>query len=200
MLKIGVLMDEKKDVFNMFLEDGRRAEKVVQSNIDPSSSEEKIVTEIWEEPKIEKKLSKRVVDYKKPLVYKREIEFTDETGEVIERKIESLEPESKLQLREHLKAQSTESVSAQSVEPYVTREELQGVVSEGLMMLARTLKENNLKDPGVEKVSSYQAILDEKYNPAVASKEEKPLDTKNYGLWAILGTISSIFIYVTFIM
>lgn len=193
-------MDEKKDVFNMFLEDGRRAEKVVQEIYDPSSSEEKIVTEIWEEPKIEKKLSKRVVDYKKPLVYKREIEFTDEAGEVIERKIESLEPESKLQLREHLKAQSTESVSAQSVEPYVTREELQGVVSEGLMMLARTLKENNLKDPGVEKVSSYQAILDEKYNPAVASKEEKPLDTKNYGLWAILGTISSIFIYVTFIM
>lgn len=42
----------------MFLEDGRRAEKVVQSNIDPSSSEEKIVTEIWEEPKIEKNSQK----------------------------------------------------------------------------------------------------------------------------------------------
>lgn len=190
-------MDEKKDVFNMFLEDGRRAEKVVQSNIDPSSSEEKIVTEIWEEPKIEKKLSKRVVDYKKPLVYKREIEFTDETGEVIERKTESLEPESKLQLREHLKAQSVESVSAQSVEPYVTREELQGVVTEGLMMLARTLKEQDVK---TDKVSSYQAVLDQKYAPSPDLKTEKPLDAKNLGLWAVLGLISAAFMYVTFIM
>ena len=194
-------MEEKKDVFNMFLEDGRRAEKVVQLNLDPSSSEERIITEIWEEPKIEKKLAKRVVDYKKPLVYKREIEFVDSSGEIVERKVESLESEAKLEVREHLKAASFDSVSAQSVDPpYVTREELQGVVSEGLMMLARTLKENNLKDPGVDKVSSYQTLMEEKYAPAVGSKEEKPLDVKNLGLWAILGMISSAFIYVTFMM
>ena len=52
-------MEERQ---NVFLEDGRRAEKVVQQNSDPSSGEEKIVTEFWEEPKIEKKLTKRVVD------------------------------------------------------------------------------------------------------------------------------------------
>lgn len=191
-------MEEKKDVVNVFLEDGRRAEKIVQSNLDPVSSEEKIVTEIWEEPKIEKKLSKRVVDYKKPLVYKREIEFVDSSGEVVEKKVESLEPETKLELREHLKAQSAESVSAQSVDPYVTREELQGVVSEGLMMLARTLKENNLKDPNIDKVSSYQAIMEEKY--AAPAKENQPVDLKNTGLWGILGLITAAFIYVTFIM
>lgn len=192
-------MEEKKDVVSVFLEDGRRAEKIVQSNLDPISSEEKIVTEIWEEPKIEKKLSKRVVDYKKPLVYKREIEFVDAAGDVVEKKVESLEPETKLELREHLKAQSvTESVSAQSVDPYVTREELQGVVSEGMMMLARTLKENNLKDPNVDKVSSYQAIMEEKY--AAPAKESQPVDLKNTGLWGILGLITAAFVYVTFIM
>lgn len=192
-------MEEKKDVVSVFLEDGRRAEKIVQSNLDPISSEEKIVTEIWEEPKIEKKLSKRVVDYKKPLVYKREIEFVDAAGDVVEKKVESLEPETKLELREHLKAQSvTESISAQSVDPYVTREELQGVVSEGMMMLARTLKENNLKDPNVDKVSSYQTIMEEKY--AAPAKESQTVDLKNTGLWGILGLITAAFVYVTFIM
>ncbi len=193
-------MEEKKDTFNVFLEDGRRAEKIVQLNYDPSSEEEKIITEFWEEPKIEKKLSKRVIDYKKPLVYKREIELTDENGEVIEHKVESLESESKLELRKHIKADdSVQSLSTQSNEAYVTREELQGVVSEGLMMLARTLKENNLKDPNAGKVSSYQAIMDEKYNPALPKNEEN-LDAKNYGLWAVLGVISAVFVYVTFIM
>ena len=190
-------MEERQ---NVFLEDGRRAEKVVQQNSDPSSGEEKIVTEFWEEPKIEKKLTKRVVDYKKPLVYKREIEFTDETGEVVEKKVESVESESKLELREHLKvAPKVESLSVQSNQdaPYVTREELQGVVSEGIMMLARTLKQNSVTTENVNKVSA-QSILDEKY------KSDTPVDnkdtTKDYVLWTILGLISAAFVYVTFLM
>lgn len=187
-----------EDRQNVFLEDGRRAEKVIQLNSDPSSGEERIVTEFWEEPKIEKKLTKRVVDYKKPLVYKREIEFTDETGEVVEKKVESVESESKLELREHIKvAPQVESLSVSNNQDasYVTREELQGVVSEGIMMLARTLKQNTSEN--VNKVSA-QSILDEKYktDTPVVNKDT----TKDVILWIVLGLISGAFAYVTFIM
>lgn len=187
-------MEERQ---NVFLEDGRRAEKVVQLSSDPSG-EERIVTEFWEEPKIEKKLTKRVVDYKKPLVYKREIEFTDETGEIIEKKVESVESESKLELREHIKvAPQVESLSVSNNQDasYVTREELQGVVSEGIMMLARTLKQNTSEN--VNKVSA-QSILDEKYktDTPVVNKDT----TKDVILWIVLGLISGAFAYVTFIM
>lgn len=187
-----------EDRQNVFLEDGRRAEKVIQLNSDPSSGEERIVTEFWEEPKIEKKLTKRVVDYKKPLVYKREIEFTDETGEIIEKKVESVESESKLELREHIKVSpqvESLSVSNNQDSSYVTREELQGVVSEGIMMLARTLKQNTGEN--ANKVSAL-SILDEKY------KTDTPVDdngtTKDYILWVVLGLISGAYVYVTFMM
>lgn len=65
------------------------------------------------------------------------------------------------------------------------------------MMLARTLKEQDVK---TDKVSSYQAVLDQKYAPSPDLKTEKPLDAKNLGLWAVLGLISAAFMYVTFIM
>lgn len=66
------------------LEDGRKAEKV-ENTLDPLTK----VTEVYVEPKVEKKLSKRIVE--KFCVCEREIETIDEsTGQVVDRVVEKV--------------------------------------------------------------------------------------------------------------
>jgi hypothetical protein len=66
------------------LDDGRKAEKV-ENNVDPMTK----VTEIYVEPKQEKKLSQRITE--RFCVCEREIETIDEsTGEVVGRVVENL--------------------------------------------------------------------------------------------------------------
>jgi uncharacterized membrane protein len=65
-------------------DDGRKAERV-ENNPDPLTK----VTEVYVEPKMEKKLAKRVTE--RLCVCEREIETLDEsTGEVVERVIEKV--------------------------------------------------------------------------------------------------------------
>jgi hypothetical protein len=66
------------------LEDGRKAEKV-ENNPDPLTK----VTELYVEPKLNKRLSQRVTE--KFCVCEREIEMIDEeTGEVVSKSVENL--------------------------------------------------------------------------------------------------------------
>jgi len=116
--------------------DGRKGDKVVTASL-TDAGEKKTVTEFWVEPKVEKRLSQRVVEFERPVVHRREIETVDEaTGTVVEKKVESIDPDVKMQLREHIAVQH--SVKAQSVDEdcdcHVTKEELQ----QGLVTLAKT--------------------------------------------------------------
>lgn len=183
-------MENTKEIY---LEDGRKAKQVVTSLSEPSG-EEKIVTEVWEEPEVEKKLSKRVVSYKKPLVYKREIEILDpSTGSVVESKVESLEDDSKLEVRQQFKLDPN-AVQAMSVNTecnYVTRDELNQTV----LLLAKTLTNAGASD---QKVVSAQSILEEKYSPV--NKDENPNVTKEYTLWGVLAALAAGLVYVAFLM
>ena len=108
------------------LEDGRHAERLVREDVN-DSGEAVTVTELFVEPKIEKKLAKRVVEYTRPVIHRREIETVDEaTGAVVDKKVESIDPSVKMELREHVvSVPKAEEVSSQS---YVTREELKDLI------------------------------------------------------------------------
>ena len=72
-------MDVKKKKF--VSDDGRAVERIIHFK-ENSEGESQRVTEVFVEPKPEKKLSHRVVEYTKPVVQKREIEvIDDESGE-----------------------------------------------------------------------------------------------------------------------
>lgn len=187
-------MENTKEIY---LEDGRKAKQVVTSLSEPSG-EEKIVTEVWEEPEVEKKLSKRVVSYKKPLVYKREIEILDpSTGSVVESKVESLEDDSKLEVRQQIKFDPN-AVQAMSVNAecnYVTRDELNQTV----LLLAKTLSNRGESTCASEQNTvSAQSILEEKYSPV--NKDENPNVMKEYTLWGVLAALAAGLVYVAFLM
>ena len=113
-------MDNKEAIR---LEDGRRADRVVREELN-DAGEAVTVTELFVEPKIEKKLAKRIVEYTRPVIHRREIETVDEaTGEVVEKKVESIDPSVKMELREHVV--STPKLEAES---YVTRTELKDLL------------------------------------------------------------------------
>ena len=78
------------------LEDGRQAERRITDD-----GEVKVV-EVFAEDERPKKLRSRVTEKTRPMVVERTIEKVDEMGEVVEKKIESLEPEIKMELRRHI--------------------------------------------------------------------------------------------------
>jgi len=121
------MADEIRNFIRM--KDGRAAEEVVRESAHSCEDQEEgvKVTEVWAEPKVEKRLVNRVVEKCKPMVVEKEIEvYDEETGEVIERKVESVN-DVKLKLVDHVAKAS--SVTAQSThDEYdcaVTREEFQ---------------------------------------------------------------------------
>ena len=102
-------MSEIREAFLM--EDGRRAERHIID--DGNECDGTTVTEVYVEPKIEKKLSQRVKEHRRPCIYEREIETIDEyTGEVVDRIVESAD-ERPLKVVERL-VSSPEVISAQS--------------------------------------------------------------------------------------
>lgn len=191
---------------SVYLEDGRRADKLVQEEVNAVTGEAKIVTELWAEPKIDKKLTQRVVDYKRPVVYKREVESVDEaTGQVLERRVESIDPEVRRELREHIQTQ--ESVSAMSAEDcncYVTQEDMQKTFTEGFLTVAKMMKEMNESDSDYiepksnHQVSTLQAMAAEKYE--VANTWMTKLGSMGMVLWGAIAILLAIFLYVVFLL
>lgn len=121
---------------NFLLEDGRRAERVVRED---DGCEGTKTTEIYEEPKIPMKLTQRVIEKKKPIVYEREIEHLDESGEVVEKTVESLEPKVNMQVVDRIVSAASIPVEEDEPKCAVTREELREDIKEAVVALAKTL-------------------------------------------------------------
>ena len=176
------------------LEDGRKADKIIQETSDPASGESKIVTEIHAEPVVPKHLVQRIVETKRPVVVRREIESVDElTGEVLDRKVESVSPDVKMELREHIQTNST--VAALSAKDdcdcYVTKEDM----LEGFKAIARALSHNDepVAAVSVNKISMQEVVADK-----VSTKSN--VDWTGIVLWGIIASMSAAFAYVVFLM
>lgn len=121
-------MDDIKNVEKWVLGDGRRAEKRVTEVKGEDGRSERIV-ELHVEDERPLRLQQRVREKAKPIVFERTIETVDpQSGEVVEQKVESIDPKVTMQLVEHISTKAQESVSAQSVEDdcdcHVTKEEM----------------------------------------------------------------------------
>jgi hypothetical protein len=114
-----------KEVKKIRLEDGRNAER---HTIDEGNQR---TIELYAEDQRPLKLEKRVVEKVKPVVYERTIQSIQD-GNVVEEKVEALEPKVDLQLREHLGVAQN---SALGVSPYVTKNELVNTVVEAVKAL-----------------------------------------------------------------
>lgn len=78
-------MEDKLKIEKWTLDDGRRAERHVKE-----TSEERVI-ELHVEDERPLRLQQRVVEKSKPFVYEREIEVVDKQGNVIEKKVESID-------------------------------------------------------------------------------------------------------------
>jgi len=125
-------MDDIKNVEKWMLDDGRRAEKRVREIKNEDGYGERTV-ELHVEDERPLRLQQRVREKTKPFVFERTIETVDpKTGEVVDQKLESIDPKVPMQLVEHISSlgHSSEkgSVSAQTVtedcDCHVTKEEM----------------------------------------------------------------------------
>ncbi len=198
---------------NFYLDDGRKAEKRVIGDVS-ENGESRTVVEIYAEPKTEKKLVQRFVDYSKPMVYKREIETIDEsTGNIVEKKVESLTPEVEMALREHIKVESPTVASLSKKDDcdcYVTKEEMTQAFVEGFASIQKMLNscadcgelksnchcKSVFKEVSVQdhKSVSAQNVLAEKVNSQTNS------DWKNHLLWAGIAIVAAVLVFVVFKM
>jgi len=185
--------DMKKQ--SIHLEDGRLADKIVQETLDPTSGESKIVTEIHAEPKIEKHLAQRITEVKKPVVVRREIENVDElTGEVVDRKVESIAPDVRMELREHIQTNVSALGVKEDCDCYVTKEDMM----EGFMAVARALNHDDVpvsvKATSVGKVSMQEVVADKIEGTKIG------MDLPGMLLWGTIAALSAVFVYVVFLM
>jgi len=110
------------DTKQIYMNDGRRAEE--RSYVNDEGNK---VTELWTEEPNPLKLAEKVTEKSAQVIVERVIDKVDlVSGEVLERKVESIEPNVKLELREHL------GVERQNISNYATKEELVNVVAQAV--------------------------------------------------------------------
>lgn len=124
-------MDELR-IEKLSMEDGRQAERHIKEE-GYCEDEQKRVIDLYVEPERPKRLAKRITEQRRPCVVRREIETVDENGDVIDRKIESIDPEDKMRLVEHIATYGdTPELAAQSATDDcgcpITREDLKDVM------------------------------------------------------------------------
>jgi hypothetical protein len=116
----GMKMDEK--ITQIRLADGRYGETRTKEVIENSGNGERVYERYEEEPRT-LHLTERVVEKQRPVVVERTIE-TIQNGEVVETKVESIEPRVQMQLREHIALASTQAQSQEECDCYVTKQDL----------------------------------------------------------------------------
>lgn len=107
----------EKRIERIMLEDGRRAEKHIVDEGDTK------VQELHVEDERPLRLAQRVIEKRKPVVYERSVQVIKD-GEVVEEKLESLDPSPQMQLREHLGVASQFALQEEECNCHVTKEEM----------------------------------------------------------------------------
>lgn len=117
-------MEDKLQIEKWTLEDGRRAERHIKE-----IGDERII-ELHIEELRPMRLQQRITEKVKPFVYEREIEMVDSDGNVVEKKVEAIEPKVQLQLVDHIAVASKPVNVLSSVKEEV--KSVNGVKSFGL--------------------------------------------------------------------
>jgi hypothetical protein len=137
----------EKRIEKIMLEDGRRAEKHIVDEGDTK------VQELHVEDERPLRLAQRVVEKRKPIVYERNIQ-TIKDGQVVEEKLESLDPSPQMQLREHLGVASQFNLQDQECDCHVTKEEM----IDAIVTAIKASKEEEKP----KKANFYQSVIAER--------------------------------------
>lgn len=196
------------------LEDGRRAERHVKD-----SGEERVI-ELHVEDERPLRLQQRIVEKTKPFVYEREIEVVDKSGNVVEKKVESVEPKVQMQLVEHLGVAAGDTFSAQSVKEddcdcHVTKEEMVDTIISAIkasrqmdaQVTAMSVKKESHQRPKKMRpsasVKNVNGIRSLGLAEEIANKEKE--STENAGmtdkvLMGVIGLLAVGVVYMLFFM
>jgi hypothetical protein len=107
-----------KNVEKIMMEDGRMAERRV--TVDGNGDKH---IELWAEEPRNLKLESRIVEKHATIVSERKIEMVNEDGEIVNVKVESVDPKSRMELVQHIGLATDKNVSK-----YATKDELKEVV------------------------------------------------------------------------
>jgi hypothetical protein len=148
------------------LEDGRKAERVTQSTRDSATNESVEVIETFAEQKQPKRLARRQIVRTRPCVYERETQYINEdTGEITNVEKESIDPQTKLEVREKIVAAAAMPEKVDS--GHITREELREDIKDAILLLAK----NQETEP--EKPVCMQSVVEDR----IASNNKIPAVT-----------------------
>lgn len=163
-------MEEMK-VEQVRLKDGRYAEIKTHEQKDGDTGQGEVVYEHYEEEPRQLHLRKRVTEKRKPIIYERVIESID-GNEVVEKRVESCDPQVQMQLREHI---GLAKAQAQEVDPcYATC----GDLKEAMLAVAEAVRENA------------QPLQQRGRMQAVVEEEVQKTDAWGVVEWILLGIIS----------
>ena len=140
-------MDDNLKVEKWTLEDGRRAERRVSETKDANGQGERVI-ELHVEDVRPLRLQQRIVEKTKPIIYERKLEVVDPTtGDVLEQKIESLEPKYPMQIVQHIATENV-SICSKNDDAPITKKELIEILS----VFAKPKQERKAEDanPKVE--------------------------------------------------
>ncbi len=179
----------------VWTEDGRVGEKVIKE-VSGKDGKRTVFEELWVEPKIEKRLAKKVAKHYRPVVHMIETEIIDEeTQEVLDRKVESIDHESKMEVRRHITSEvSLSSATDEDDNPYVTRKELH----DALVTAFGAFQDNDDYDldydADADEPLSAQALVAEHLNG------QKDSNLTTGVLMSICGILSGGILWVLFMM
>lgn len=215
-------MDETKNQFveKWMLDDGRRAEKRVTEvkNCEDGLSER--VIELHVEDERPMLLQQRVKEKSKPFVFERTTETIDpKTGEVTDQKLETIDPQSKMQFFEHHVAAAPAVVAAQTVDAnadecdcHVTKEEMIETIVAAIKAVRADVppapvhvsQPKKVKPARREKTST-ESLSDRLNSLGLADEVEKRVDLSGYSTFdksmlALIVGLIGVLGYVLFIM
>lgn len=187
-------MDEVK-IEPFFLADGRRGEKHVKD------SGEECVTELHVEPERAKQLATRIIEKKRPCVVSREIQTINANGEVVDTKIESVDPATVMGATPQLSLQSVPA-SEEDCNCFVTKEDLEKLADQmaastrdGIVTAAKIIMEQQSVAAPAASSSKVSSIQQE-----IASRIENSGKPKNM-IWTVLiVSLLGVLGYVVFAM
>ena len=158
-------MDTKeKKTEKVTLEDGRLAER--RTYYDDEGSE---IVEVYVEPKRNLKLDKRVINKTKTVLAEQRIQ-TIRDGEVVDEEIHSIEPEVRLEKRQHIQKEGFDEQG-----DYVTKDQLSRAVSEGVVEAMKAalapIREQMASTP--KEIVIEKPVVDQRPAPLFSTPVEK---------------------------
>ena len=151
------------------LDDGRRAEKRVIETINADKMESEKVVELHMEDEKPLKLKQRVIEKTKPFIYERKIETIDAQGNVVDLKIETVEPKVNFQFVDHIVAGGF--ASAQNVGGGISKDEIVEMVKEAMKSTGSchdSVCSRKLKSKGV--VDDVENKIEKDNQPSIMDK------------------------------